>query len=332
MHKNKSSDEGKSPTMQTALFMHGILGSKRNWRTPAKLLTQHASNIKVVAVDHRGHGESHGMPDENTLQSCASDISSLLSRELSSGQKLDLLCGHSFGGKVALKYLQQLYDHPSRPTLPKTTWVLDCLPGCFDGFSNISSGAERDKLNHEQNNVTNPSSNDKEISVGGIFDILSNIPRHFERPEHAQKMLTDKGISLPIAQWLTSECRSTNVNGKHTYELGFNLQVTTELFADFCKTDMWGFLERFDGTSRGPDGAHASIHFVRAGKNPLWTKGQVLERFAQLQHANKNGVMVHTMVSDIMFFIFLGNNYRKHFSVDIANPNSNPNLLLLFLS
>ena len=112
VYSHKSKDGGASPpTRGDALFLHGILGSKRNWRTPAKLLTQLSPELRVTAMDHRGHGLSHDLPGENTLLSAAADARSVMGAGREGGaatQGLQLLVGHSFGGKVALIYLQQL--------------------------------------------------------------------------------------------------------------------------------------------------------------------------------------------------------------------------------
>ena len=43
--------------------------------------------------------------------------------------------------------------------------------------------------------------------MGGIFDILRGLPLEFADPADVVRTLIDKGISLPIAQWLTSNCR-----------------------------------------------------------------------------------------------------------------------------
>lgn len=108
LHKSKGGD-APPPPKRDALFMHGILGSKRNWRTPAKLLTQLSPELRVTTMDHRGHGMSHDMPGENTLEAAAADVRGIMQGDQNmTAQKLQLLAGHSFGGKVALIYLQQL--------------------------------------------------------------------------------------------------------------------------------------------------------------------------------------------------------------------------------
>ena len=79
------------------VILHGLFGSKRNWRSVAQRLGE---NYGVVSVDLRNHGESpHAAAMDYVAM--AADIGSLLER-------LDLddvdLIGHSMGGKAAMTY------------------------------------------------------------------------------------------------------------------------------------------------------------------------------------------------------------------------------------
>jgi pimeloyl-ACP methyl ester carboxylesterase len=46
------------------------------------------------------------------------------------GVKPDLICGHSFGGKVAMAYAKEGLAHGWH--VPRHTWVFDSLPGAVD--------------------------------------------------------------------------------------------------------------------------------------------------------------------------------------------------------
>ena len=92
------------------IFTHGILGNKRNWRTPCNILGK-STGMLLIAADHRGHGGSHdeaskGNSEKNSVQTCAQDLDRLICNNSTEEVPLHLLCGHSFGGKVTLKYLQ----------------------------------------------------------------------------------------------------------------------------------------------------------------------------------------------------------------------------------
>lgn len=79
------------------VILHGLFGSKRNWRGVAQRL---GADYRVVTVDLRNHGESPHASEMN-YTAMAADIGLLL-------EQLDLddvdLIGHSMGGKAAMTY------------------------------------------------------------------------------------------------------------------------------------------------------------------------------------------------------------------------------------
>ena len=99
-----------------ALLCHGILGSRRNWRSFARKLVDRQPDLGVVAVDLRNHGDSPPLDGPHTLASCAADLARL-SEQL--GIQPAILIGHSFGGKVVLKHAESL------PAGLEQVWVLD---------------------------------------------------------------------------------------------------------------------------------------------------------------------------------------------------------------
>ena len=90
-------EEYGEPGKPTLLFLHGLLGSSRNWRSVAKSLS---SDYHMYALDLPEHGQSpHGK--ETGLQ--------IMNRQLSEWvrQKIEgsyIVCGHSLGGKVAMAH------------------------------------------------------------------------------------------------------------------------------------------------------------------------------------------------------------------------------------
>jgi hypothetical protein len=111
------------------------------------------------------------------------------------------------------------------------------------------------------------------------------MPKEFESREWVVNELCDKGIEKSVAQWICTSVKPKEGGvGKGKYEWGFNLTMIEQLFNDFCNTDMWNFLENYNGNGK--------IHFIRAGKNPSWTEN-VLHRFKGVE-GNKN-ILLHEM-------------------------------------
>jgi len=90
-------DEAGSQGAPPIVFLHGLLGSRRNWRSVAKDMS---ISHRVFSLDLRNHGDS--FHDEgSTISSMVDDL-----RVWTDDQGLDsfVLCGHSLGGKVAMKF------------------------------------------------------------------------------------------------------------------------------------------------------------------------------------------------------------------------------------
>ena len=102
------------------LFLHGIMGNKRNWGNFVKLLLPAHPQDNFYTVDLRYHGNSPAMPGENTMENIALDVYKTLQVNNIS---IDTIIGHSFGGKVALEYMR-LYNK-GYSSLPKTAIILD---------------------------------------------------------------------------------------------------------------------------------------------------------------------------------------------------------------
>lgn len=118
-----------------------------------------------------------------------------------------------------------------------------------------------------------------------MLEILQNFPTEFKTRDWVITELCGLGIEKSVAQWIgTNIIQKKGGTPGYGYGWGFNLPVIQELFHDFCDTDMWHFLENYHGNGK--------IHFIRAGKNPSWTKS-VLDRFTVIQ-SNPN-ILLHEM-------------------------------------
>lgn len=77
------------------LVLHGLFGSKQNWRSLAK---QASRSLDLVTVDLRNHGASFHAPSM-TYADMANDITTLVNNlQLPRAN----IIGHSMGGKVAM--------------------------------------------------------------------------------------------------------------------------------------------------------------------------------------------------------------------------------------
>lgn len=248
---------GSDMAGRTIIFLHGILGQKRNWRTPSKQLVLQNPDVKCISVDLRGHGESKTYVGENNLESCAIDLEKLIA-DLNIDAKNTILIGHSFGGKVALTYL--LKQRAKNKLPPRYIWILDSLPFKYDTTLNDSDGQ----------------------SVKGVFDLLLTLPKVFSSREQCLERIINAGVPKATAQWLLTNLEPSQTISA-SYEFSFNLDTLLKLFTNFCSTDLWPKLEEISRCSNGSTADESyEVHFVRAGKNKLWTP-EVLSLFAGLR-------------------------------------------------
>lgn len=233
----------------TAVFLHGILGSKRNWRTPANTWLQLNSSYNTcVTIDHRGHGKSIGFnsnKNTNTINTCAKDTDNTL-RYIENDiihHKLTptILFAHSFGGKVALRYLEQRWR--SGMECPKHIWILDSMPGLYK------------------------EGKDDKQSVIQIINMLSSLPKQYDTREIMINQLIGLGLDKGVALWLATNLIPVKVNGSTVYQWGFDLNTMTDLFHNFCDEDLWSFLDEYNSKNN----TDSIVHFLRAGKNSAWT-------------------------------------------------------------
>jgi pimeloyl-ACP methyl ester carboxylesterase len=88
-------DSGTGPVV---LFIHGILGSHRNW---AHLIDRIDDNHRVIVPDLFGHGESAKPVGDYSLGAHAATMRDLLDRL---GIERVTLVGHSLGGGIAMEF------------------------------------------------------------------------------------------------------------------------------------------------------------------------------------------------------------------------------------
>ena len=232
-----------------AVVLHGILGSGTNLRTFARQLALAAPEWGFLLPDLRGHGDSPSGEPPHTVAACAADVLALAS---SQGITPSTILGHSFGGKVALA-CAQLAEAQGRPV--ERVWVLDAPPGRADVSLAVSS------------------------EVVQVVLALRGLPDRFERREELVTLLTAQGFSLALAQWMTTNLRSTGDGLRWR----FDLDVISALLQDYAVTDAWQYLN---------DPARQTIvDVVRAERSERWS-AEELARFAA---AAGSGVKLHLL-------------------------------------
>ncbi|MBW0541271.1 hypothetical protein O181_080986 [Austropuccinia psidii MF-1] len=105
---------------QPLIVLHGLFGSKQNWRGIAKKLSQ-ATSREVYTLDLRNHGQSPSTPGATSYLDYASDIQYFIQ---SNQLKNVVLMGHSMGGKVAMAFALQ---NPQSSMISKLI-VIDISP------------------------------------------------------------------------------------------------------------------------------------------------------------------------------------------------------------
>ncbi|KAJ3210353.1 hypothetical protein HDU67_005386 [Dinochytrium kinnereticum] len=134
------------------VILHGLFGSKQNWRSLSKAFAQKLGS-SVVAVDLRNHGESPHSP-VHTFDAMSADVDLLLD---TLRMPVVNLMGHSMGGKTAMHYA---LEHQNR--IEKLV-VVDIAPSRQRLSSVFGSYVQQMKL-VDQSNVKSPAEADKILS------------------------------------------------------------------------------------------------------------------------------------------------------------------------
>ncbi|KAH7352098.1 hypothetical protein KP509_19G029800 [Ceratopteris richardii] len=201
----------------TAVLLHGILGSRRNWSTFSKRLAQAFPSWQFLLIDLRCHGESSfiDMQGPNSVASAARDVLRLVG-DLKLTPRV--LIGHSFGGKVALSMVDQAAKPLARPV---QLWILDATPGTVRAGGN------------------------GEDHPAELIAALNEMPNEFQQVpsrRYVINTLTRKGFSAAVAQWMTTNLKP--VEGAYpAFTWSLNLQGISEMYQSYEATDLWHVVE-----------------------------------------------------------------------------------------
>lgn len=183
-------------------FLHGIYGRGANWRTIARKLSGARPDWGYVLVDLRMHGQSQDAPPPHTLAAAAEDVAAL---EVD-GRPVQAVCGHSFGGKVALEVRGRALVDVAH------TFVLDASPSPRAGMLG-----------------------DTEDTVVRVLSLLAELDGPFASRDDFVDAVERRGFSLGLAQWLAMNLESR----PHGYEMVLDPAPLRALLADYAGRDLW---------------------------------------------------------------------------------------------
>lgn len=197
------------------LVLHGIYGSGANWRTFARKLVADRRDWGVQLVDLRMHGDSQDAPPPHTLDAAATDIAALVANLAQRGMRVRAVSGHSFGGKVALRYRGMAGESLVQ------TWMLDASPS-------VRPDAWTDPSN----------------TVVGVLELLESLPTTFDSRDDFVDAVTARGQARPLAQWLAMNLEPE----ANRYRVRLDLEAIRALLASYYEQDLWELVDGdYDG-------------------------------------------------------------------------------------
>ncbi|MFN3196824.1 MAG: alpha/beta fold hydrolase [Bradymonadia bacterium] len=228
----------------TAVVLHGIWGSRRNWQSYMRRMCERHPDWRFVLVDLRNHGDAPPAPAPHTLSACADDIARLMDHL---EMRPDVIMGHSFGGKVAMAFGDQYPDGTD------AIWVLDALPGARVGVEAADQG-----------------------EAVRLIENLRAVPLPLESREALVEALSARGFSQMIAQWMTTNLVRGQHDGAQGFVWRFNIDGIEAMLADYFQHDYWPFLEARAAGFPGPE-----IKLLRAARSDRWTP-EIIARFEEI--------------------------------------------------
>ena len=188
------------------LFLHGILGTRANWRRIARRFVEARPDWGAILIDLREHGDSLGFPPPHTLQTAAADLTEL---ERSLSRPVGGALGHSFGGKVVLEWLR------SREGQLTEAWTIDSSPSPREAHPDTSATAE-------------------------VIRTLEALPKKWASRDAFVAAMVEAGQPPPIARWLAMNLRRTDDSQR---SFGPDLGAIRDLIADYANTNSWGVVD-----------------------------------------------------------------------------------------
>uniref|UniRef100_A0A0C9QVG4 TSA: Wollemia nobilis Ref_Wollemi_Transcript_5885_1661 transcribed RNA sequence n=1 Tax=Wollemia nobilis TaxID=56998 RepID=A0A0C9QVG4_9CONI len=252
------------PEPPTAVLLHGILGGRKNWGSFARRLAKDFPMWQFLLVDLRCHGDSASISKRvpHSVASAARDVLQLVGQLRLTPR---VLIGHSFGGKVALSMADQAAKPLARPV---RVWVLDATPG------KVHAGG------------------DGEDHPAELIYVLRQMPKQVPSKGYVIDALIQKGFSMEIAQWVTTNLQPVNGYGRGIsgYSWVFDLEGIAEMYKSYENTNLWQVVENV------PQGVH--VDFLRAERSlHRWAHEDIQRIHAaeELAASEGAGVQMHVL-------------------------------------
>ncbi len=191
------------------VFVHGILGTRANWRGIARRFVKSRPEIEAITVDLPMHGDAQDFAGPYDLALCARALAETL-RELA--LPIAGLAGHSFGGKVVLAAFEALEGSEAAP---RSVWIFDSPPGTRERPD--GSGAH------------------------AVLTSLREMPRIYDSREAFIDAIGQAGYSTGLGQWLAMNLHR---DAEGRYRLDLKLEAIESMLLDYFRVDGWPQLER----------------------------------------------------------------------------------------
>ncbi len=193
-------------------FLHGILGSRANWRGIARQVVDARPGFGAVLVDLREHGDSLGREGADTVAQAAEDVAALAA---GLGLPVDGIVGHSFGGKVALAFADRARSTGAGEAPVSELWVVDSSPGVrptLDGSDDVLA----------------------------VLAALERSPRRYPDREAFLERMRSEGLPPALRQWLAMNLRR-DADGSRVF--GPDLARIHALLASSADLDLFPALD-----------------------------------------------------------------------------------------
>lgn len=209
-HDLLTHDNATDPSPERwVVFLHGIFGQGRNWHSLAKQLIEKRPDLGAVLVDLREHGRSVGFDPPHNVDTVTKDVAALV-EHLSLGDHA--IVGHSFGGKVALRYAADA------PNGLSAAVIVDSTPAAVAAKN---QGAM-------------------------MLELLRRLPDRFADREEAVQGLASFGVSPSVGRWMaTNLVRDTSPDASAQTPLvwRFSLDDIATMLGDFYPAEFWYLTE-----------------------------------------------------------------------------------------